>query len=383
MKYEITNEFPHEILEEKEGPLVSLYQPTHRHRPEATQDPIRFKNLIQKVENQLEEKYEDIDLEKFMKPFYDLESDKIFWNNRTEGLAILASKDRFIIYNLQRTVNELVVVSDHFHIKPLIRIFQSADRYHLLGLKRESYKLFEGNRYGFEEVKLEEDMPKTIEDALGKEYTESYLSQGSYGAGGTTMFHGHGGRKDEIDKDTPRFFRIVDKVIWENYSRDADIPLILVTLPEHQTEFRKVSKNPNLMDKEVRVDYESLDMDELRKRVWEEIEPLYIEKTKKLVDRFKEAQAQFLGSDDIAQVAKAIVENRVDTILIESDKSIPGKLNKEDGSLEFSKEDENKEIEEDILGDLAEMVLETGGEIVMLPKDRMPTETGVAAIYRF
>ena len=58
MRYEITNEFPHEILKEKEGPLISLYQPTHRHRPEASQDPIRFKNLIQEIEDQLEEKYE-------------------------------------------------------------------------------------------------------------------------------------------------------------------------------------------------------------------------------------------------------------------------------------------------------------------------------------
>jgi release factor family 3 len=381
LKYEFVNEFPHEILKEKEGPLISIYQPTHRHRPENNQDPIRFKNLIQRIENEIKDKYSDIDLDKFMKPFYELLENKVFWNDRLDGLAILANKNKMVIYNLQRTVSELAIVSDNFHIKPLIRVFQSADRYHLLGLNREEFKLFEGNRYGFEEVELEEGIPNTIEEVLGREYTEAHLSQGSYGgASGTQMFHGHGGRKDEIDKDTPRFFRNVDKIVWENYSRDSKLPLILVTLPEHQTEFRKVSKNPNLVDAELRVDYESLDMEELREKAWEVIEPYYLEKTRKLVERFKEAQAQFLGSDDVAQVAKAIIENRVDTILIESDKQISGNLNRKNGDLIIGIKDERQD---DILGDLAEMAIQNGGNIVVLPKDRMPTGTGVAAMYRF
>ena len=36
-----------------------------------------------------------------------------------------------------------------------------------------------------------------------------------------------------------------------------------------------------------------------------------------------------------------------------------------------------------MLDDLAELVLNTGGEVVVVPTDRMPTDTGVAAVYRF
>ena len=57
MLYEIINEFPHEIIYETEGPFISLYQPTHRYRPENKQDVIRFKNLIQEIENSLKQKY--------------------------------------------------------------------------------------------------------------------------------------------------------------------------------------------------------------------------------------------------------------------------------------------------------------------------------------
>jgi hypothetical protein len=33
--------------------------------------------------------------------------------------------------------------------------------------------------------------------------------------------------------------------------------------------------------------------------------------------------------------------------------------------------------------DLAELVLAKGGEIVVVPAERMPTDSGLAAIYRF
>ena len=33
--------------------------------------------------------------------------------------------------------------------------------------------------------------------------------------------------------------------------------------------------------------------------------------------------------------------------------------------------------------DLGERVLRTGGEVVIVPAERMPTQTGAAAIYRF
>jgi hypothetical protein len=38
---------------------------------------------------------------------------------------------------------------------------------------------------------------------------------------------------------------------------------------------------------------------------------------------------------------------------------------------------------DDILDDLAELTLKAGGEVVVVPGERMPTDTGVAAIYRY
>lgn len=382
MLYEIVSDFPNEIIYEKEGPFISLYQPTHRHRPENKQDIIRFKNLAQNIENSLKQKYAEKEISLLMKPFNELAENKLFWNHTTDGLAILASKRKCVVYKLQRPVKELAVVSDSFHIKPLIRNFQSADRYHLLGLNRKTFSLYEGNRYGFEEIELDSDIPRTVQEVLGDEYREPYLSPGAYGGtSGPAMYHGHGGRKDEIDKDIERYFRYIDRFILENYSQPSKIPLILVTLDEYHGIFRNISHNPFLMEKGIKIAYDTLTMDELREAAWEVIEPFYLEKTNKLLERYELERSKFLGSEDLAQIARAALENRVDTLLIEADRIKPGKINWETGELERG-DLEDLDLH-DILDDLAQMVFKNKGQVVVLPKERMPSTTGAVAIYRF
>lgn len=382
MLYEIVNDFPHQIIFEDQGPFISLYQPTYRYRPENKQDLIRFKNLVQQIQNSLMQKYPKSEIANFMKPFNDIAENRIFWNNTTDGLAILSSRSKTIVYKLNRPVKEFAVVADSFHIKPLIRAFQSADRYHLLGVSRKNFTLYEGNRYGFEEIELDPDLPRTIEDVLGDEYSEPYLNPGAYGgAGGTPMFHGHGGRKDEIGKDVERYFRYVDKFVYDNFSKVYEIPLILIGLDEHHGELRNITNNHYLLKEGIRRDYETLSLEQLREEAWKVIEPYYLQKTREITDRYELERSRFLGSDDLAQVARATIENRIDILMIESDKIEPGKINKETGELE--RVDINEPDVDDILDDLAQLVYRYNGEVVILPRERMPSKTGVAAVYRF
>ncbi|MFC2159987.1 hypothetical protein ACFLQS_04660 [Actinomycetota bacterium] len=317
-----------------------------------------------------------------MKPFYHIEEEKGFWDNTLDGLTIFTNPNKCIVYKLYRPVQELVIVSDSFHIKPLIRIFQSVDKYHLLGLSHKDFTLYEGNRYGFEKIEMDPETSRTIEEVLGKQHADSYLTHGSYGgAGGPAMYHGHGGKKDEVEKDIEKFFVYVDRFILENYSKPSKLPLILVSLKENHNIFKKISHNPYLMDERINGSYDSFGTEQLRENAWEIIEPIYLEKTQNLVNTFENAKTNSLGSNDLKQITKAAFENRVGTILIEADRIIPGKIDDNNGKIELGNiEDPDFD---DVLDDLAELVLKKKGEVVMLPKERMPGDTGVAAIYRY
>ncbi|HVS19634.1 MAG TPA: hypothetical protein VMT18_13605 [Planctomycetota bacterium] len=372
------------LLAEQTPPCISLYQRTHRRHPENQQDPIRYRNQLRDVEESLLELYPKRDVKERLLPFQALDGDEIFWNHRTEGLAILASADEFQIIDLQRPVENLVVVADSFHVKPLLRVLQSADRYQILCLNRHEARLYEGNRDALDAVELP-NVPSTITEALGTELTEPHLTVASYGKGagkgGKESYHGHGGKQAEVDIDMERFFRVVDRAILEHHSQTSGLPLMLAALPQYHAPFRKLSDNPYLMEGGIEMATEDLEIDALRRMAWQHVEPLYLQKLTKLVEDFEVARSRDLGSDDLAQVAQAAAAGRIGKLMVEADRQVPGRWDAQSGRFEPG-DLAHGEVD-DVLDDLAEAVLRRKGEVVIVPTARMPSDTGLAAIYRY
>ncbi len=385
---QITTDHLTAVLSDHEPPCVSLYQPTHRRHPENQQDPIRFRNLLGELENSLRQKYPTREVRTLLEKFQALTRDDNFWNHRTEGLAILSSPGNFQIFELQRTAPELLVVAESFHVKPLLRALQSADRYQILSVNRHEVKLYEGNRYTLDRVELT-NVPSTITEALGEELTEQHLSVGSYGAGAaraagggaTPSIHAHGDKKDEVDNDRDRFFRAIDRAVLEHHSRPSGLPLMLAALTEYHAPFRKVSHNPFLMAEGIMKSPDALSLDHLRVEAWRIVEPVYLRRLAKLVEDYQTARSRQLGSDDLTQVAEAVAAGRVGTLLVEDDRQVPGTIDRATGRIQ-SGALSDPEVD-DVLDDLAELVLRMKGEVVVVPAERMPSKTGVAATYRF
>jgi hypothetical protein len=381
-----------EVLGDYEPPCLSLYQTTHRRHPENQQDPIRFGNLVKKLEESLLQKYPADEIQPLLEPFLALADDRDFWNHTLDGLAALGAKDLFRVYRLQRPVAELAIVADTFHTKPLLRALQSADRYQILGLSRHEIKLFEGNRSAVDEIELAPGVPRTITEALGEELSDPHLTVASYGgvtgtqhsgAGGMQpgMHHGHGGKAAEVDSDADRFFRAVDRAILERHSQPSALPLILAALPEHHHLFHQVSRNPFLLEGGVDSYPDALPLDGLRQRAWQVVEPHYLARQAALVEQFGNAMSQNRGHDQLAQVAKTAVAGRVATLLLEAGREIPGRIDAATGDVVPADLD-HPEID-DALNDLAALTLKMGGEVVIMPPEQMPTQTGLAAIYRY
>ncbi|MBK5254277.1 MAG: hypothetical protein JJE03_07480 [Peptostreptococcaceae bacterium] len=382
MLYEIKDQFSIDMISDEEGPHISLYQPTHSHYPENKQDSIVFKNLLREIENSLKQKNEPSFIDSIMEPFYKLEKDSNFWNNTFDGIAILANQNKCIIYKLTGTIKEFAVVNKRFHIKPLIKAFQSVGNYQLLLLSKNDFSIYQGNRYGFSEIEIDSDIPRTLEAVLGKQLTDPSVTQGSFaGVGRPGAFYGLGDNKVEGDKDTEKYFRYVDQYVYDNHSKTSKLPLILVSLKEYHTQFKTLSNNIYFIDESIDCSYDLVDTEQLQSKVLEVIKSLNLGKTEKMIEAYKKAEAELMGSSDLAQVAKAAYESRVETILIEENRIISGKVDSTTGKIKVGDID-NPDFG-DILDGLAELVLKKGGNAVIISKDKMPSPTGIAAIYRY
>lgn len=368
MKDYITTVFPPHILERDSKVRISIYMPTHRTAPDNKKDAIVFKNLVSSLENRG-------DYGPFVERLREIERDQDFWQHNFDSLAILMDEEELAIYRLPRNVEEYLAVGERFYLKPLIRNYQSDHRYYALGLSRDSFRLYSGNRYGFREVEVS-DEDRLLVNVLGDEYERVRLNVGSHG-GTAGTFYTHSDKSAEIKIDTQRFFNHVDSFIYENYTKDSKIPLILVSLSEHQATFREIAKNPQLVERGLHKSLESIDEKTLKKDLWEVLEPIYEEKTESLIKQYHVGINNANATKTIQETLVAILNDRVKTLVLQADNTVPGKIDVANASYELV------DGGEDILNHLAQLALARGGEVIILPKDKMPEHLSVFSILRF
>ena len=371
------------LLADHPPPCVSLYLPTHRRFPDNREDPIRFGTLVKQAEAALRERFPTREGREVLQPAHDLVDDGTFWKNHAaDGLAVFAAPGTFHALPVKRTVRERVVVGDSFHIKPLVRIVQSADRFQVLGLSRRTMRLFEGDRYELEEIEPAQGVPRRLGEVPGAGQTKDRVE-------GTTRLEGPGVPPEiaehavtgDAEEDIAYFFRAVDEAVLKHHSQPTGLPLILAALPEYHALFRRLTQNRFLLDEAIEGNPDALTLDELRERAWRVLEPRYLQRLAGLVEQYTEARSKGFGTDLPEAAAEAACQSRIGTLLIEADRRIPGRI--EAASGQFVPDPNPSPESDDFLDDLAELVLRRNGEVIVVPADRMPTNTGLAATFRF
>jgi hypothetical protein len=402
MSEKITHDSLTKLAKTPKQICLSLYMPMHRRFPESEQDLIRYKNLLRDLRHALEARYPDAEHDKLMQPFERLLDDHDFWIHQGEGLVVLGGEHFFKVYTVQRPVPERIYVNDHPHLTPLMRIAQSAERYQVLYLARDDIRLFEGNRDELVEVELAPEVPRNQNQALGRDLTgktQSGHPDGFAGADsrGDPYMHeaGGSGKQNEIDRDRERFFREIDRAIDEYHTKPSGLPLVLAALPENQSFFRAGSHNHLLMNEGINIDPGSLDLDTLRKRSWEIMSQHYKERLNNVLENYKVSQGTGLASDQLEEIGPATVSGRVATLLVEAGRTVPGKMDQESGAVNIGTTDtgaiddrsanarENTGQNADLLDELIMHGMQTGGDVVVVPPELMPTKSGAAAVFRY
>jgi hypothetical protein len=121
--------------------------------------------------------------------------------------------------------------------------------------------------------------------------------------------------------------------------------------------------------------------EELRALAWQKVSSQHEARLAALGGEFEHARSKGLGSGDLAQVAEAAASGRVATLLIEADRQIAGRLDGATGRVEL--DDLSHPQVDDLLDDLGALVAKMGGRVLVIPAEKMPVRTGLAATYRY
>jgi hypothetical protein len=345
------------------------------------QDPVRYRQLVDHAEERLRDRNSSAAaIKSLLAKFRHLADDHVFWTHRTDGLAVLGSPSTFDVFDLPRTVPELVAVSDSFSVQPLLRFVQSADRFHVLCLQRDAIHLFEGNRDGLERMEpagvpltakaaLEQAVTTQRPQARGAEEMPSYQNAP----------HGVAAKHNDAQLEQDRFFRIIDQAVEEHVSRPSQCPLVLAGVAEHQAQFRRLSRNPQLVDAGIEHGPPFQPDKAFLAAAWKCLGPKYRARLDKIANDFQIARSRQMASDDIDEVSTAVARDRVGILLVEANRTIPGHFDPVSRRATRGLTSDAG----DLLDDLAEQVMRADGTVVVVPRERMPVASGVAAIYRF
>jgi hypothetical protein len=244
----VSTDFELALLGFRKAPLVSIYLRTHRTAPDNLQDRTRFKNLLKRAMEVLGKNYDRQTVSHISSYLETIEDDpdRCIWRFAKEGLAVLVSKDGALLYNLDYPVVDEVIVSDSYHIRPLIENFQFGSHYYLLALSKDSFELYLGDIHTLNKVEMPEDIKTRLSD-LFDDYDDGFSMSGGFPGGRTTNLHGRESKKEEAEKDTEKFFRYVDRAIKRAFTDIHPYPLILMSLTQHQSMYRSLSTIPMLL----------------------------------------------------------------------------------------------------------------------------------------
>ena len=224
-------------------------------------------------------------------------------------------------------LREIAVVSNSFHVKPLLPLLRKHERYHVLALTQNEVTLWDGNTERIAPLGTK-DVPGSKKEALGEEINTSVQSLSHHGPGPGGAVHGSGTPADQGKDELRRFFREVDKRVEDRHSKPTGRPLILAAVDYYHPLFREVSKNPRLLDKGIVHDPKSMSADELRLAALEIVGPLREEGIAEALDEYGRARAHAQGSDDVHAVGSAAAAGRVKHLFLEEARRIWGRVDR-------------------------------------------------------
>lgn len=365
---------------------ITIYMPTHKAGINVNEglDLVNFKNQIKEVKKQLNNyRLSEAEIKNSMLPLKGLLEDVTFWHNLSNGLVVFLGKDFFEYYTAPLAFNELVYVSDHFYLKPLLALFAENENYFILTLSQHGVRLFVANQYTINEKDIEERVPGRLEEVVGYDFEEPFHDRnsklsGSMGKRGMFKGHGEGENENKEKKEIFQFFNEVDNGLKEVFLNQT-VPLVVATDIHLFPVFQQACNYKNLC-KEFISGPENKDIHQMHSESWK-IAQKYINKhreDKALQYNESVGKTSYLLKD----IIPAAINGRVDTLFLQPGAMRWGQYDKETNGVI---EQEEKTVNNACLLNMAAVhTFLNGGTVYLRQADQMPAINSIInAIFRY
>lgn len=372
------------LLRVQEGPAVSIFQPVSRIGDQ--QDAIRYKNLLARAEEKLiEQGVRSAEARLLLEPEYTYVENPDYWMHLgADGLAVFRSKETSLRYQLPLSLQELVIVGQRFHIKPLLPMLDH-ERYLVLALSKKKLRLFDGNRYRLTEMKLPEDTPQSLAEALKYDDPErqlQYHTKTGSPSGGQrrAMFHGQGVGIDEEKENLERYFQAVDRSLFP-LLEDSEFPVILAGTEELHSVYQRVTRSKTILPGGISGNVKDLTGEDFHRKAWAIAREYFAEGRREAERTYHENLTRGRAVNDLASVLEAAYNGRVDTLFVAENEQVWGIYHLVKHEVVLLDEQDPAAV--DLLDQAVAWTFEKNGKIYVQKKEDMPEQNQICALLRY
>ena len=393
------------LLRASGGPCVSIFLPTFRAGGERVQNPIRLKNVVRDVAERLEGDWgmRSPDADRLLEPIKRLVDDNSFWLHQSDGLILFRSPDLFKSFQLPVQLNELAVVENRFHLKPLYPLLSGDGdgHFYILSLSRKSIRLLSASRFRVDEIDLAgQGVPTSFTEALGdleRNYTQMQASTSSktphrfsMGQKGAPIFSAHGTGEDDLGAELRNYFERFDDALGK-IDIDRKAPVVLAGVEYLLPIYRDAATTlQNICEDALTGNMDGLKAEELHQAAWEIVEPAFLEDRRKTAERFGDLTGSGRSSTDINEVLPAAHDGRIDSLFVARGVRVWGSYDGEKRKATFQETQEAQQTQdgprngnEDLLDLAALQTYMNGGKVFVVDPQEVPEGKSLAAIFRY
>ena len=360
---------------------VSLFLPVRTLPDEKEKNRIRLKKLMRLAEEKAKESgaYR---AGVFENAWAQLEKARLFEGPETKGAVIFFSEEGFQLFQLPLNVGEEVAVGDRYHIAPLLPALEPHGTFYTVALSLKENHLFRCDKSGCTRID-QLNMPNfgaiRGQTQLPADVGFHSSSRGSAGTPGV-QHHSQGDSPEDYHQvQIEQYVHGAAKAVDE-YLSGIHAPLIALGDPNLLGYYRKFAQHPGLMQEGVDKAYHGMNEADVFSHVWPLAEPVLVRPIDEALDRL--AAGHERGDETVCLLESDIVDmarnGRIDTLLLaEDERASPGTRGPN------NKENAEEEAVSLLRNVMARQTLAHGGDIFVVPQERLPEEGMAGAILRY
>jgi hypothetical protein len=304
--------------------------------------------------------------------------DNGFHQQESSGLATFVRPDFFRYYFLPTEVDERVIVSQRFHVKPLLPLLNDNGRFYILTLSQNNVDLYQADRYQIDQVTVP-NLPKSVADALWYDDPERQLQFHPITAQ-TATHHGHEVSAEHKER-LLRFFQQVDKAVVDYLPINPTAPLILASVGYLQPIYEEANSYNGLLAEGLHGNPDELSPTQLQQQGWDVIAPRFAEKKTAAAEQFQALANSERASADLNEVVRAAHFGRVDTLFTSLGQQQWGQFDNQSGEVQLYQTAKPDAIE--LLEATAAQTLLNGGTVYAVAPEEMPADAPLTAVFRY